>query len=165
MSFMAIFVIAAQRSLKRNCKKESHMQMADKRKKPEEEEQLKTPWLKAKKIQSYQRQEQDLASRGSGGRLQPNSGRSPMRHRDLINWDFLIEARTTDLDTKTINANELQQLTKNAFFHKQLPAMCIEFTKYNEEWILIRQNDFEWYEAQLKILQDRINDLVDQNAR
>jgi hypothetical protein len=43
--------------------------------------------------------------------------------------------------------------------------MCIEFTKYNEEWILIRQNDFEWYEAQLKILQDRINDLVDQNAR
>lgn len=120
---------------------------------------MQTPWERAKRTQS-QSQEESLAKRDPKGRLQMNSGRTSWTSkRDLIIFDFLVEARTTASKSHSINALELEQLTRNAFFHRSLPAMALQFTEYNQEWLLMRQKDFEQMQASLGLMQDEIESL------
>lgn len=111
---------------------------------------METPWQKAKRVQHVE-QEKKIA-KGRGGSAQVNSGRLWFSRRDAKKFGFLIEARTTMAGSYSIKAQELKQLTRDAFFHKNLPAMIIEFEKEHEDWILIRSVDFEdLYERMLAL--------------
>src|SRR4051794_12287080 len=99
-----------------------------------------TPWEMAKKRQ-YQRHEDQLAK---GGRKQINSGRLWFSKRDVINYGFLMDGKSpTERSSITFDVKDLKKLTQDAFFHNCLPAMPVQFVKENEDWILIRQVDFE----------------------
>ena len=104
------------------------------------------PWDRAKKKQSYQKQEQALAK--DGGKKQINSGRTSWySKRDVIRKGFLYEARTTTKGSLTIKVAELKKLTTDAYFHNALPGMPIDFETENEKWILTRRIDFNAIEA------------------
>ena len=71
----------------------------------------------------------------------------------------LLEARTTKAKSYSVKADELAQLTKDAYFHNSLPGMPIEFEEYNEQWILIKQVDFEAMHDELILLMAELRDL------
>lgn len=115
-----------------------------------------TPWDMAKKRQAYQRQETSLSE---GGKKQINSGRFWFSKRDVRNWGFLLEARTTTSKSFSIKAEELIKLIQDALFHNSLPGMPIEFEEYNQKWILIRQTDFEAMQQELVLLIEELRSM------
>lgn len=113
---------------------------------------METPWSKAKHRQASTVQEKRLASR-KGGSAQINSGRVWFSKRDNKFYSFLIEARTTTAASYSIKVLELKKLTRDAFFHKNIPALNIEFEKEDEDWTLIRTVDFEDMHERILVLE------------
>lgn len=100
-------------------------------------------WRRARKQQRSAQQERHFAAAG-GSSKQLNSGRHWFSKRDTRRFEFLVENRLViDAVSYTIKGKELPKLTRDAFFHRQLPAMNIEFDKLSESWMLIRTVDFD----------------------
>lgn len=108
----------------------------------------------------HHRSEQDLAS--GGGAMQVNSGRLWHSKRDVKKFDFLFENRQTDGKTITVNAPELQKIGREAVFEHSLPAMRLDFSKYHEDWVLIRRGDFEEQNQLILQLEGLVADLEKQ---
>lgn len=107
-----------------------------------------TPWDEARKRLSVKRgQTKHAASEAEGAReggtLQINSGRFWHSKRDWAKFGYLFENRQTDSKTITINAVELGKIVRESMFEHKLPAMRLDFSKYNEDWVLVRRADFE----------------------
>lgn len=102
-------------------------------------------WKRARTQQKSAQQERSFAS-GEGSSKQLNSGRHWFSKRDSRRFDFLVENRIVlTANQYIIKGKELPKLTRDAFFHRQLPAMNIEFdtSDLKEDWILIRTIDFD----------------------
>lgn len=100
-------------------------------------------WRRARAQQKSRQQEQRFAN-SEGGSKQLNSGRHWFSKRDTRRFEFLVENRIVlSADQYILKGKELPKLTRDAFFHRQLPAMNIEFDKLKENWMLIRTLDFD----------------------
>lgn len=102
-------------------------------------------WKRARTQQKSAQQERSFASE-EGSSKQLNSGRHWFSKRDSRRFDFLVENRIVLTASQyIIKGKELPKLTRDAFFHRQLPAMNIEFdtSDLKEDWILIRTIDFD----------------------
>jgi hypothetical protein len=74
---------------------------------------MDTPWTRARKQRS-EKQESRIGKM-EGGRKQVNSGRFWRWKRDGILHSFLVEARTTEVESYRIEKKEFQQIRKQAF--------------------------------------------------
>lgn len=102
---------------------------------------METPWKRANEMRHVKQERNFGKSKGANPQL--NSGRFWHSKRDNKKFSFLVENRTTNAGSYTIKAKELKQLTRDAFFHSNIPAMNIEFEKESEDWTLIRSVDLE----------------------
>lgn len=87
---------------------------------------METPWQRARKSKSEQ-QEARIANMPGGSR-QVNSGRLWRWKRDAKLYEFLIEARTTDAGSYSIEKREFVQIRKEALKTPPglLPGMQID---------------------------------------
>ena len=91
-----------------------------------------TPWERARKTRS-QLQEERLGNI-EGGSKQLNSGRTSWRSkRDNIYRQFLVEARTTEAGSYTIQASEWRDIRRQAFQTPPglLPMIQVELQELN----------------------------------
>src|SRR5438105_2668929 len=101
------------------------------------------PWEEARKrlgVKKPKHQRSEIeGARGNDGKLQVNSGRTWFSKRDFRKFNFIFENRQTDKKSYAVNAQELKQITREAFFEKGLPAMRLDFSVYSEDWVLLRR--------------------------
>jgi hypothetical protein len=113
-------------------------------------------------MQQKSRNQERRFADSEGGAKQLNSGRHWFSKRDTRKFEFLVENRIIlTAEQYTLKGRELPKLTRDAFFHRQLPAMNIEFDtpKLTENWMLIRTVDFDdmhQYIFELKALVERL---------
>jgi hypothetical protein len=95
------------------------------------------------------------AARIFGGRVQPASGALPVAHlkADVKSRTFLVDDKTTESKSFSINIEVWRKLTKEAFVNRRKPCMRIEFSQ-SQPLYLIDEMTFvdmlEAYEALLK---------------
>lgn len=118
---------------------------------------METPWGQARKRLNTQKPKHQRSeiegARGNGGTLQINSGRTWFSKRDFRKFNFIVENRQTDNKTYSVDARELKKITREAHFEKGLPAMRLDFSTFNEDWVLIRRVDFEDFFQAFKMLE------------
>lgn len=110
---------------------------------------LETPWERAKKTKS-QKQEERIGKM-PGGQRQNNSGRFWRWKRDAKLHGFLIEARTTDKNSYTIEYKDFKALEKNA--HQEppghLPGMQIDIRDLS----LFTLKLVDWQDVQVRLIE------------
>jgi hypothetical protein len=110
---------------------------------------LETPWKRAVKTKS-QRQEERIGKM-EGGSKQVNSGRFWRWKRDGKLHGFLIEARTTDHKSYSIQYDDFKKLEKEA--HQEppgcLPGMAVDIRDLS--LFVLKLND--WQDIQVKLIE------------
>ena len=110
---------------------------------------IETPWQRAKKTKSQLQEER--IGKTEGGSKQVNSGRFWRWKRDGKLHGFLVEARTTDKLSYTIQYADFKGLEKNA--HQEppgcLPAMQIDIRDLS----LIAVKLTDWQDLQVKLIE------------
>jgi hypothetical protein len=115
---------------------------------------IKTPWQRARKRRSVE-QENNLATL-PGGEKGVNSGRFWRFKRDGRLWEFLIEARTTENKSYSIEHDEFKQIERDAFRTPPglLPGMQIDIRGL--QLVVIRLNDFQEMQMEMDSLRSRL---------
>jgi hypothetical protein len=120
----------------------------------EEGELMDTPWERARKTKS-QLQEERLGANEHGSK-QNNSGRFWRWKRDGKLHGFLIEARTTDKGSYSIDYSDFKALEKNA--HQEppgcLPGMQVDIRDL--QLMVMKLQDFEDREIKIIDLEARL---------
>lgn len=118
---------------------------------------METPWVRAKKTKS-ELQERRNAKLPAGSR-QVNSGRFWRWKRDNKVWNFLVESRTTESGSYSVNRKEFEQIRQEAITeppgHK--PAMQIDIQELNL-W-LMELTDWEAVLTHMIELEARVAEL------
>lgn len=109
---------------------------------PPAQVELDLPWRRATPQSRSQRQEERLAKRPGGGK-QINSGRFWHSKRDGRQFQFLIEARTTEAGSYRVSEEEFQKIKKDAYATPPglLPCLQIEFR--SDTLDVVRHEDLE----------------------
>jgi hypothetical protein len=109
---------------------------------------MDTPWSRARKTRS-QLQEERIGDM-PGGQKQVNSGRFWRWKRDGILHEFLIEARTTEKGSYSINKEEFQKIKREALQTPPglLPGMQIDI----QDLSLIVVETKDWQEIYTRLI-------------
>jgi len=120
---------------------------------------MEIPWEKAKKTKSQRQEERN--AKLPDGKLQINSGRSTWtskRDNTLGRiYRFLVESRTTEKGSFTIQKREFLDLRKQAFQTPPglLPMMQPDIQELS--LVVIELKDFQEFQARMVELEERIN--------
>jgi len=117
---------------------------------------METPWSRARRLRSAE-QEQRLGQMPEG-RQQVNSGRFWRWKRDGVVWNFLVEARTTEHGSYSVNEKEFQSIRREAITTPPglKPAMQIDIGE-TSLW-LMELRDWEQVYTRLAELEGRLGD-------
>lgn len=115
---------------------------------------METPWTRAKATRS-ELQEKRLGSK-QGGSRQVNSGRFWRFKRDAKNYNFLVEARTTENASYRIEKSEWLDIRKQGFQTPPglLPAMNLEIQDLR--LMVIEEDQFDAIIVELMELQSKV---------
>jgi hypothetical protein len=110
---------------------------------------MDTPWKQANK-QRKARREEERVGKLPGGSKQVNSGRHWFNRRDNTLCGFLVETRITNSGSYSINKDEFEKITREAFSTPpgMLPAMMVNIQGL--KLIAIRQEDFLAIQAMIE---------------
>lgn len=128
-------------------------------------DEIEIPWDKAKKTKSQKQEERN--SKFIGGALQINSGRSTWTSkRDNVLgsiYRFLVECRTTDKGSYSIQRKEFYDLKKQAL--QTPPGMLPMFQIDLQELSLavIELSDWNEFQARMVDLEEQLKEKGDEN--
>jgi hypothetical protein len=127
-----------------------------------EEDQVVTPWKQATSNKRSQRQEKRLSDL-PGDKKQVNSGRHWHSKRDVRLNGFLVEARTTENKSYSLQRDEFDKITNDALSTPpgQLPALQIDFERVQGETLslmVVRLKDHLEREARIAVLEQQLRE-------
>lgn len=112
------------------------------------------PYLRRKNkegIGSAGRKSETRLTKKLGGRARPASGALESAKGDIVKGEFLIEAKSTQADSFSIQLTHLAKIKAEAMSHDKTPALTVDFTTGNGKpkrygsWVLIEQSEFDSY--------------------
>jgi len=120
---------------------------------------MEAPWERAKKTKSQLQEER--IGKMEGGSKQVNSGRLWRWKRDAKLHDFLIEARTTDKGSYTIDYADFKKLEREAMQEAPgyLPGMQIDIRDL--QLVVTRLIDHQQRELKIAELEKRLESALE----